>query len=149
VRAATPLFTTLLLVAASALCSCGDRGTAPETRLFGLVKFETATLPAGARLDVRLEDAGRTSGAGSSAKPSTDAPTSIATNTVDAGGHAPPLSFTLVVPRDALLPRHRYVLRAEIRSAAGELLFSTPQDQPPIGNPNTTGRIEVTVAPPN
>jgi len=89
------------------------------------------------------------SSAGSSAKPSTDAPTSIATKTVDAGGRGPPLSFTLVVPRDALVSRHRYVLRAEIRSAAGELLLSTPQDQPPISNPNTTGRIEVTVAPPN
>ena len=115
-----------------------------------MVKFsETAALPAGARLEIRLEDAGRTSGTGSSAKPSTDAPTSIATKTVDAGGHGPPLSFTLVVPRDALVSRHRYVLRAEIRSAAGELLLSTPQDQPPISNPNTTGRIELTVAPPN
>jgi len=139
-----------LLVAGSALCSCGERGTAPETKLFGLVKLSgTAALPAGARLEVRLEDMGRTSGSGAGAKPSTDTPTSIATKTVDAGGHSPPLSFTLVVPRDALLPRHRYALRAEIRSGAGELLFSTPQDQPPLSNPNTTGRIELTVAPPN
>jgi uncharacterized lipoprotein YbaY len=109
----------------------------------------SAALPAGARLEIRLEDAGRTSGTGSNAKPSTDAPTSIATKNVDAGGQSPPLSFTLVVPRDALLPRHRYVLRGEIRSGTGELLFSTPQDQPPLSNPNTTGRIELTLARPN
>jgi hypothetical protein len=41
------------------------------------------------------------------------------------------------------------VLHAEIRSGAGELLFSSPPDQPPIGNPNTTGRIELTVTRPN
>ena len=37
---------------------------------------------------------------------STDAATSIATQTVDAGGRGSPISFTLAVPRNALLPRH-------------------------------------------
>lgn len=132
----------------SGLSGCGDRGTTPQTKLFGLVKFpEPASLPAGTRLEVRLDDAGQVSGSG--ALKATGAATSIATQTVDAGGQRPPISFTLAVPRNALLPRHRYVLRAEVRSPAGELLFSTPPDQPPISNPNTTGRVELTVAPPN
>lgn len=133
----------------SGLSGCGDRGSTPQTKLFGLVKFpEPASLPAGARLEVRLDDAGQVSGSGA-LKSTGAATTSIATQTVDAGGQRPPISFTLAVPRNALLPRHRYVLRAELRSAAGELLFSTPPDQPPISNPNTTGRVELTVAPPN
>lgn len=131
----------------SGLSGCGPKGT-PETKLFGLVKFpEPTSLPAGARLQVRLDDAGQVTGSG--ALKSTGAATSIATQTVDAGGQRPPISFTLAVPRNALLPRHRYVLRAEVRSPAGDLLFSTPPDQPPISNPNTTGRVELTVAPPN
>jgi uncharacterized lipoprotein YbaY len=133
---------------AGTLSGCGDRGTTPETRLFGLVKFsEPASLPAGARLEVHLDDAGQVSGSG--ALKSTGAGTSIATQTIDVGNQRPPLSFTLAVPRNALLPRHRYALRAEVRTQAGELLFSTPPDQPPISNPNTTGRVELTVAPPN
>jgi hypothetical protein len=38
-------------------------------------------------------------------------------------------------------------LRAEIRSMTGDLLFKGLPDQPPISNPNTTGRIELTVIP--
>jgi uncharacterized lipoprotein YbaY len=137
---------TLLLVAAAALCGCGNGASAPETRLFGIVTYrEPAMLPAGARLEVRLEDMGRTSASG--ALPSSGAATSLATQTVDAGGRGPPISFTLSVPRDALLSRHRYVLRAEIRSSTGELLFMGRPDQPPVSNPNTTGRIELTVIP--
>jgi putative lipoprotein len=148
VRASSISIEALLLVVASALCGCGDRQATAGTRLFGLVKFsEAGALPAGARLEVSLDDAGQVSGSG--ALKSTGAATSIATQTVDAGGQRPPISFTLAVPRNALLPRHRYVLRAEVRSPAGGLLFSTPPDQPPIGNPNTTGRVELTVAPPN
>jgi uncharacterized lipoprotein YbaY len=106
---------------------------------------ETTALPAGAHLEVRLEDLGRTSASG--VLQSSGEPTSLATQTVDAGGRGPPLSFTLSVPRDALQSRHRYVLRAEIRSSTGELLFAGRPDQPPISNPNTTGRIELTVIP--
>jgi uncharacterized lipoprotein YbaY len=133
-------------VAATALCGCGNSGGAPETRLFGVVTFrDTAALPAGAKLEVRLEDIGRTSVSG--AVQSSGEATSLATQSVDAGGRGPPISFTLAVPRDALQSRHRYVLRAEIRSSSGELLFVGRPDQPPISNPNTTGRIELTVIP--
>jgi uncharacterized lipoprotein YbaY len=136
----------LLLVAAAALCACGNRGNAPETRLFGVVTFrEAAALPAGARLEVRIEDMGRTNASG--ALQQGGEATSLATQAVDAGGRGPPISFTLSVPRDALQSRHRYVLRAEIRSSTGELLFTGRPDQPPISNPNTTGRIELTVIP--
>jgi len=136
----------LLVIAAAALCGCGNRDSAPQTRLFGVVTFREATaLPAGARLEIRLEDRGRTSSSGA-LQPNGEA-TPIATQTVDAGGQRPPISFTLAVPRDALQSRHQYVLRAEIRSSTGEPLFMGRPDQPPISNPNTTGRIEVTVIP--
>jgi hypothetical protein len=46
-----------------------------------------------------------------------------------------------------LVPRHKYVLRAAIRSSAGEPLFTGLPDQKPIDNPNTTGKIEVPVIP--
>jgi putative lipoprotein len=150
VRTAFVPLETLLLVAAIALCGCGDRGAGPETKLFGAVHFrEAPALPAGARLEVRLEDAGQASGAGPGAAQSTGAAASIATQAVEAAGREPPISFTLAVPRNALLPRHRYVLRAEIRSATGELLFVGPPDQRPLGNPNTTGRVDLTLTPPN
>lgn len=146
---ATPLsLQALLLAAASALWGCGSNGTGPETKLFGEVSIREATaVPAGARLEVRLEDAGQASSAGSNGGLSPSAAASIATQTVDAGGQRPPIPFTLAVPRDALLPRHEYILRAEIRSATGDLLFMGLPDQPPISNPNTTGRIELTVIP--
>jgi putative lipoprotein len=148
VRASSFSIAALLLMVVSGLSGCGARGTTPETKLFGSVRFRDPTaLPAGARLEVHLDDAGQVSGSG--ALKSTGAATSIATQTVDAGGQRPPISFTLAVPRNALLPRHRYVLRAEVRSPGGDLLFSTPPDQPPISNPNTTGRVELTMAPPN
>jgi putative lipoprotein len=146
VRGASFSIAALLLLVASGLTGCGARGT-PETKLFGLVKFpEPTSLPAGARVEVHLDDAGQVSGSGALKSPGPTT-TSIATQTVDAGGQRSPISFTLAVPRTALLPRHRYVLRAEVRSPAGDLLFSTPPNQPPISNPNTTGRIELAVIP--
>jgi uncharacterized lipoprotein YbaY len=138
-----------LLVAACALSGCGSREATPATKLFGEVTLrDAASLPPGARLEVRLEDAGKAGSAGSSTGGLSPSPAaSIATQTVDAGGQKPPIPFTLPVPRDALLPRHEYILRAEIRSATGDVLFKGLPDQPPIGNPNTTGRIELAVIP--
>jgi uncharacterized lipoprotein YbaY len=139
----------LLLVASGALCACGNRGTEPETKLFGSVTMhETAALPSGSRLSVRLEDAGQATGAAATGAGLSPTPAAaIATQTVDVGGRAPPIEFTLSVPRNALLPRHEYILRAEIRSMTGEQLFKGLPDQRPISNPNTTGRIELTVIP--
>jgi uncharacterized lipoprotein YbaY len=139
----------LMLVATSALCACGDRGTQPETKLFGAVSFhETTALPPGSRLSVRLEDAGQASGAAASGNGLSPTPAAaIATQTVDVGGQGPPIEFTLTVPRNALLSRHEYILRAEIRSMSGELLFKGLPDQRPISNPNTTGKIELMVIP--
>jgi putative lipoprotein len=147
-RAASLSFEALLLVAASALCGCGNSG-APETKLFGTVTFsETAALPPGARLEVRLEDAGQSTGAAASGAGLSPSPAAaIATQTVDVGGRRPPSEFTLPVPRNALLPRHEYILRAEIRAPAGDLLYRGLPDQRPIGNPNTTGRVELMLIP--
>jgi len=103
-------------------------------------------LPAGATLEIRLEDAAPPGSTGAADQSAIAAP-SIANLKVDAGGQKLPISFTLVVPREALAPRHRYVLRAAIRSPGGELLFTGLPDQRPIDNPNTTGKEEVAVIP--
>jgi uncharacterized lipoprotein YbaY len=136
----------LLLVAAGLAYGCGGNGAAPQTKILGSVTYrEALVLPAGSTLEIRLEDAGRTSASGVVQSDATATP--VATQTVDAGGRGSPISFTLAVPRDALVPRHKYVLRAAIRSSAGEPLFTGLPDQKPIDNPNTTGKIEVPVIP--
>ena len=144
-RAAILSLKVLLLVAAGVTYGCGGNGAAPQTKILGSVTYREATvLPAGAKLEIRLEDAGRTNASGALQSDAAAAP--VATETVDAGGRGSPISFTLAVPRDALVPRHQYVLRAAIRSSAGEPLFTSLPDQKPI-NPNTTGKTEVPVIP--
>jgi uncharacterized lipoprotein YbaY len=144
-RAAILSLKVLLLVAAGVTYGCGGNGAAPQTKILGSVTYrEAIVLPAGAKLEIRLEDAGRTSASGVLQSDAAAAP--VATETVDAGGRGSPISFTLAVPRDALVPRHQYVLRAAIRSSAGEPLFTSLPDQKPI-NPNTTGKTEVPVIP--
>jgi uncharacterized lipoprotein YbaY len=134
-----------LLLGVAALCGCGGNSAPPQTKILGSVSYRDAPAPpAGATLEIRLEDAGRTTASGVNQSDAAAAP--VATLNVDAGGHASPISFTLVVPRDALEPRHQYVLRAAIRSSGGELLYAGLPDQKPI-NPNTTGRIEIPVVP--
>ena len=54
-------------------------------------------------------------------------------------------SEIIIYPAE-FVPRHQYVLRAAIRSSAGEPLFTSLPDQKPI-NPNTTGKTEVPVIP--
>jgi len=144
-RAAILSLKVLLLVAAGVTYGCGGNGAAPQTKILGSVTYrEAIVLPAGAKLEIRLEDAGRTNASGALQSDAAAAP--VATETVDAGGRGSPISFTLAVPRDALVPRHQYVLRAAIRSSAGEPLFTSLPDQKPI-NPNTTGKTEVPVIP--
>ena len=144
-RAAIRSLKVLLLVAAGVTYGCGGNGAAPQTKILGSVTYrEAIVLPAGAKLEIRLEDAGRTSASGALQSDAAAAP--VATETVDASGRGSPISFTLAVPRDALVPRHQYVLRAAIRSSAGEPLFTSLPDQKPI-NPNTTGKTEVPVIP--
>jgi uncharacterized lipoprotein YbaY len=142
-RAAVLSLKALLLVAAGVASGCGGNGAAPQTKILGSVTYRDAlVLPAGATLEIRLEDIGRVNASG--AVQSDAAAASIATQTIDAGGRGSPISFTLAVPRDALVPRHKFVLRAAIRSSANEPLFT---GQKPIDNPNTTGKIEVPLSP--
>lgn len=145
-RVAVPSIKAFLLVAAGVTSGCGGNDAAPQTKILGSVTYrEAAALPAGATLEVRLEDLGRASASGAIQADAASAP--IATQTVDAGGRRSPISFTLAVPRDALVPRHKYVLRATIHSSTGEPLYAGLPDQKPIDNPNTTGKIEVPVIP--
>lgn len=145
-RAALSSLRAWLLLGVSVACGCGGNGAPPQTKIMGSVSYRDAVvLPAGATLEVRVEDIGRMSASGLVKSDAAAAP--IATTTVQAGGRGSPIAFTLAVPRDALVPRHKYALRAAIRSAAGDLLFTGLPDQKPIDNPNTTGRVEVQVIP--
>ena len=105
-RAAILSLKVLLLVAAGVTYGCGGNGAAPQTKILGSVTYrEAIVLPAGAKLEIRLEDAGRTNASGALQSDAAAAP--VATETVDAGGRGSPISFTLAVPRDALVPRHQ------------------------------------------
>jgi hypothetical protein len=56
-----------------------------QTKILGSVTYrEAIVLPAGAKLEIRLEDAGRTSASGALQSDAAAAP--VATETVDAGG---------------------------------------------------------------
>jgi uncharacterized lipoprotein YbaY len=123
----------LLLFCASVAAGCGGpQSDNVQTRLSGDVTYgEQAALPAGATVELRLDD---TTAAGSPP---------LARQTIEPQTRESPIPFSLSFPRSALEEKHRYVLRASIVAPSGEVLFTTPPDQRPLENPNTTGRIEL------
>jgi uncharacterized lipoprotein YbaY len=121
--------------AIAVLAACGNGGPSvePTSRLIGTITHrERVALPPGSTLEIRLEDAA-------------DART-VASETMQTADRQVPIPFTLEFERDALQPDREYVVRAAIRAPSGEVLFSTPADQQPLENPNTTGRVELEVA---
>jgi uncharacterized lipoprotein YbaY len=126
----------LLFLWASVAAGCGGgQGDNVQTRLSGdVTSADKVPLPAGSTLEIRLED--------SSGPPGAEP---LARATVDPTGRQWPIPFSLSFPRSALQEKHRYVLRAAVRSSSGDVVFTTPQDQPPLENPNTTGRIELSL----
>jgi putative lipoprotein len=127
----------LSVFAAGILLSCSQGGGA--TRIAGTVTYrEKVALPDKAAVNVRLEDAAAAAGA---------AP--LAQQTIELEGQQVPIPFALDVDRSALQAKHRYIVRATIRAAGGEVLFTTPPDQKPLENPNTSGRLEIVLVRPN
>ncbi|HEX2678103.1 MAG TPA: YbaY family lipoprotein [Polyangiales bacterium] len=125
--------TFLSIVATATLLGCGPTGT---TRIGGTITYrDKVALPANAVVDVQLDDAAAAKGA-----------PPVLRQIIDTQGRQVPIPFALDVERAALQDDHHYVLRAEIRTAAGEVLFTTPPDEPPITNLNTTGRVELVLA---
>jgi uncharacterized lipoprotein YbaY len=121
----------LSILAVGVLLGCGPSGG--TTRIAGTVTYrEKFALPEHAAVDVRLED---------SAAPSTP----VAQQTIDTQGRQVPIPFALEVERGALKADRHYIVRAVIRTASGEVLFTTPPDQQALENPNTSGRIEISL----
>ncbi len=109
--------TPLILPAALVLAACA---ATPDVTTGATVVNVTATyrerimLPPGHVLTVRVEDVSLA-----------DAPAKILAETSKSLTGAPPYRVTLGFPTSEIDPRHTYAARAEIRDAAGALVFVT------------------------
>ena len=93
-------------------------------------------LPPGAVVRVRLEDVSRA-----------DAPASVVSEqTIRPTTHVP-IPFALAYSPGAIDVRHRYGVRAEIRDAAGTLLFTTTTFTPVFTNGAPIDGVEAVVEP--
>ncbi|MEN5364209.1 YbaY family lipoprotein [Brevundimonas intermedia] len=107
----------LILPAALVMAACA---TAPEMTTGTTVVNVTATyrerimLPAGHVLTVRVEDVSLA-----------DAPAQVLAEASEPLTGGPPYRVTLGFPTSQIDPRHTYAARAEIRDAAGALVFVT------------------------
>jgi putative lipoprotein len=113
--------TARLLALAALLGGCQaeqSSGGQPQAmnRLTGTVLYrERIALPADATIEVRLEDVSRA-----------DAPADvIAAQTIAPGGRQVPIPFEVAYAPERIEPNRRYGLRAAIRSASGDLMFTT------------------------
>ncbi|MFN3877915.1 MAG: YbaY family lipoprotein [Brevundimonas sp.] len=107
----------LILPAALVMAACA---TAPEMTTGTTVVNVTATyrerimLPPGHVLTVKVEDVSLA-----------DAPAQVLAEASEPLTGAPPYRVTLGFPTSQIDPRHTYAARAEIRDAAGALVFVT------------------------
>ncbi|WP_428155468.1 YbaY family lipoprotein [Brevundimonas sp.] len=107
----------LILPAALVLAACA---TAPEMTTGTTVVNVTASyrerimLPPGHVLTVKVEDVSLA-----------DAPTQVLAEASEPLTGGPPYRVTLGLPTSQIDPRHTYAARAEIRDAAGALVFVT------------------------
>ena len=107
----------LILPAALVLAACA---ATPDMTTGTTVVNVTATyrerimLPPGHVLTVRVEDVSLA-----------DAPAKVLAETSESLTGAPPYRVTLGLPTSQIDPRHTYAARAEIRDAAGALVFVT------------------------
>ncbi|WP_295244870.1 YbaY family lipoprotein [uncultured Brevundimonas sp.] len=107
----------LILPAALVLAACA---ATPDVTTGTTVVNVTATyrerimLPPGHVLTVRVEDVSLA-----------DAPAKILAETSEPLSGAPPYRVTLGFPTSQIDPRHTYTARAEVRDAAGALVFVT------------------------
>jgi len=114
-------------LAAAALGGCQpaeetpDASAAPEGVLVGTVTYrERMALPPGATVEVRLEDVSIA-----------DAPAVvIAEQTIATEGRQVPIAFELRYAADRIEPNRRYGVRAAIRTADGNLVFTTASHFP-------------------
>ncbi len=98
---------------------------AKPSRVIGTVTYrERMALPAGSRVSVTILDTSRA-----------DAPAEkIGESSWITGEKQPPYSFVVTYDESSIQKGHRYTIRAEIRSKAGDLLFTTTTAHPVITN---------------
>jgi putative lipoprotein len=118
----------LLLPAAASAQQAGNKVT-------GLVTYrERISLPPAARVIVELQDVSRA-----------DAPApTIATQTIDPAGKAPPYPFELAYDPAKIDEKNTYAVRATIRDG-DKLLFTSTQRYPVITRGAPTSGIEIVV----
>ncbi|NWG54127.1 MAG: YbaY family lipoprotein [Hydrogenophilaceae bacterium] len=115
-----PLAALIAILAAAALAACaGAPQSAATATVTGAVTYEgRSALPRPGAIIVTLEDASRA-----------DARVIVARQEILlTGAAAPPFPFRLVYEPGRINPRGRYVVRAEVRDAGGELRFTTVED---------------------
>lgn len=107
----------LILPAALVLAACAatpDMTTGTTVVTVTATYRERIMLPPGHVLTVRVEDVSLA-----------DAPAKVLAETSEPLAGAPPYRVTLGFPTSQIDPRHTYAARAEIRDAAGALVFVT------------------------
>lgn len=107
----------LILPAALVLAACAatsDVTTGTTVVNVTATYRERIMLPRGHALTVRVEDVSLA-----------DAPAKILAETSEPLSGAPPYRVTLGFPTSEINPRHTYAARAEVRDAAGALVFVT------------------------
>jgi len=107
---------TLILPAALILAACAAAPDMTGTTVVNVTATyrERIMLPPGHVLTVRVEDVSLA-----------DAPAQVLAETREPLTGAPPYRVTLGFPTSQIDPRHTYAARAEIRDAAGALVFVT------------------------
>ena len=124
----------LLTSGASALLAFEAART--NATVSGTVAYrERVALPPDAVVEVRLVEASRADAASET----------IAAVTVDASGRQVPIPFSLGYDTARIDPRNRYALRAEIRSATGELMWITDPVVPALGSGMATTDVLLTL----
>ncbi|MDT0630831.1 YbaY family lipoprotein [Rubrivirga litoralis] len=126
----------LFALALGGCATTGSSGGAATSELAGTVTYlPRIALPPDAAVVVRLLDVSRA-----------DAPAeTLAEETISTEGVSVPVPFTLRYDADRVDARHRYVVRAEIRDALGDLTWTTDTAVPVLTNGAPSSGVEVRV----
>jgi len=128
--------TFLLLLGTLTLTGCA--GPAQGASVTGTVTYrQRIALPSDAVLTVSVEDVSRA-----------DAPAEVVgQQKIETRGRQVPFSFAVPYDPDKIEENHTYSLRATIKDAGGNLLFTSDTSVPVITRGNPTEDIEIIVIP--
>ncbi len=127
----------MIFVPATATPPATDGGEA-SGRVTGTVLYlERISLPPGSVVRVELQDVSRADAAADV----------LASQTITTTGENPPIPFELTYDPSRIDPRYRYVVRAEIRSRSGSLLWTSDTAYEVITQGAPTEGVEIIVRP--